>query len=83
MTALAALGKSGPAYPRRVPGAVILVVAMLVVLPSALFAAGAVWSALLGASLNSAVSDGAEGANRADGTDGESAAGGSSAGSAG
>jgi hypothetical protein len=35
------------------PGAVILVVAMLVVLPAALFAAGAVWSALLGASLNS------------------------------
>jgi hypothetical protein len=36
-----------------VPGAVILVAAMLVVLPSALFAAGAAWSALLGASLNS------------------------------
>jgi hypothetical protein len=35
------------------PGAVALVVAMLVVLPSALFAAGAVWCALLGAALNS------------------------------
>jgi hypothetical protein len=35
------------------PGAVALVVAMLVVLPSALFAAGAIWCALLGASLNS------------------------------
>lgn len=32
-------------------GAVVLVVAMLFVLPAALFAAGAVWSALLGASL--------------------------------
>lgn len=32
-------------------GAVILVVAMLVVLPAALFAAGAVWSAILGQAL--------------------------------
>lgn len=32
-------------------GAVILVVAILFVLPAALFAAGAVWSALLGSSL--------------------------------
>ena len=39
-------------------GAVILVVAMLVVLPSALFAAGAAWSALLGTSLSSWVMEG-------------------------
>src|ERR671938_1024585 len=38
-------------YARVMPGAVALVVAMLVVLPAALFAAGGVWSALLGASL--------------------------------
>jgi hypothetical protein len=47
---------------------VTLVVAMVMVLPSALFAAGAVWSALLGASLNSAgpVEAGAAGAGSGD-----------------
>jgi hypothetical protein len=49
------------------PGAVALVVAMLVVLPSALFAAGAVWSALLAASLSSEVGA-AEGASGNDGS---------------
>jgi hypothetical protein len=47
------LGKSGSPTLRLVIGAAILLLAMLVVLPSALFAAGAAWSALLGGSLNS------------------------------
>ncbi len=38
---------------RLVIGAAILLLAMFVVLPSALFAAGVAWSALLGRSLNS------------------------------
>ncbi len=52
-------GSSGSAWEvgsptlRLVIGAAILLLAMLVVLPSALFAAGAAWSALLGGSLNS------------------------------
>jgi hypothetical protein len=51
------LGKSRSRTLRPVIGALVLVVAMLVVLPSALFAAGAAWSALLGALLNSSAMD--------------------------
>jgi len=36
-----------------VAGALLLVIAMVVVLPSALFMAGALWSALLGQTLSS------------------------------
>ena len=48
-------------------GAVILVVAMLVVLPMALFAAGAVWSALLGGRLSALRPAGEPEAQPADG----------------